>query len=300
MGAARKVGAGAVAAVAAAVGLAGSEAPAGANHEWRPFTGDVTLDGLSDRLSFGAVDDGPVAYLCHLAVEPGLAGGGYGPAVDHAVAVPTSSIGFDCPSVGGVVDLGGDGTGEVLLAWGFGNLCNIGSCPSGPLPDLLVLRDWQVTDQLYDLPVDDVNGIATRDLNLDGLVDAYWGAADSSGFMSLLNSPSGELSVGPLAHACSSDGSTGLVDFNENDKPDLLVWSPYSCPTFGAAGVGVVLDDGTAISVAPGWDWGDGAVRAEYAADVNADGHVDIVAKNGSGQVTAVWLGNGQGGFAAK
>jgi hypothetical protein len=149
----------------------------------------------------------------------------------------------------------------------------------------------------------DFGPIRATDLDADGLVDVYRNHGNDEGFTSLLNTPSGELVLGPLQSNCGM-ASNHLADFDEDGKADLLVWyygpcGPIEPPYSGAK---VVLDDGTEVSVFNDVDdpaSGDWSVDAPV--DANGDGHLDIVARHwDSDEVVAVFLGDGQGGFTPK
>ena len=291
MGAMRKAGAVVVPALAigAGVGVVGPVAPAGAQVPLVPTYGDLTGDGIADRVVFPNF----AGFTCRVTVEPGLAGGGYGPAENHDYAFPPPvDDASPCPNRGAIVDLGGDGVNELVAAWPDSNSCPYGS--TEPCPQLLVLRDYEVVQQYYDTNVTS-GGIGTADLDGDGLVDIYRSVGNDEGFFSMLNTPAGELVPGPLEHNCIFAGNT-LVDVNENGKLDLLVEHDVDCEEFGYAGegIGVMLDDGTGVVVATG-----GRFNGEVT-DVNGDGHVDIVARRESSSVAVIYLGDGLGGFTPK
>ena len=62
----------------------------------------------------------------------------------------------------------------------------------------------------------------------------------------------------------------------------------------------VVLDDGTQVPIFDERQEGFADAYADRPVDANGDGHLDVVAKEFSGEVVAVFLGDGHGGFAAK
>lgn len=288
MGTMRKAGALAVPALAAA-GVVGLAAPAGADPTGELLPGDLTQDGILDRVTLG---EGVVG--CAVTVEPGLPGGGYGPAEVHDYELPDS--GEYCPDVGAVVDLAGDGVNDLVVGWYGSNPCCF---------DLLALTDYEVVAGYYTYV--DFGPIVATDLDADGLVDVYRINGNDEGFTSLLNTPSGELVLGPMQSNCSS-ARHYLGDFDENGKADLVVSYYYSGPVpscgppttpSASSGAKVVFDDGTEVSVfndvddpaTDGW-------TVDSPVDANGDGHLDLVARDRD--VVAVFLGDGQGGFVAK
>ena len=298
MGTIRKAGAFAVPALAAAgaVGLAGPATPAGADPTGQPLSGDLTQDGILDRVTLGQN-----AVTCQVTVEPGLPSGGFGPAEVHDYEISFENYNEWCPDIGAVVDLAGDGVDDLVVGWYSSSLCSSGS--TEPCFDVLTLTDFEVVGGYYTQV--GFGPINAADLDADGLVDVYRINGNSEGFTSLLNTPSGELVLGPMQSSCGS-ADHYLGDFDEDGKADLAVSyysSPCGPPTTPTAtnGAKVVFDDGTEVSVFNDIDnpasanW-----YVEAPVDANDDGHLDIVAKDqGTGEVVAVFLGDGLGGFTS-
>ena len=231
---------------------------------------------------------------CAAIVEPGLFGGGYGPPVAHDFDVPEHAPGsVYCPDLGAVVDLGGDGVGELVLAWFNGN---IGVPFEG---DIIVLREYkQVAAHLaMSMP----SAVRTVDLNADGLLDVYEDQGNDEPFVSFLNTPEGELVRGPLQSPCSL-AENYLGDADEDGRADLFIRHAYCGDEEPHTGVKVILDDGKRVQVFddvthPGSeDWSVGA-----PVDHNGDGHLDVVAHaTWGGPIAQVFLGDGHGGFSPK
>ena len=244
-----------------------------------PLVGDLDGNGVADRAT---LVDGASPGTCAVAVELGLAGGGYGPPTSHDFTVPGSLPEDLCPDMGAIVDLGGDDVSELVLAWFSG-------APAGFDADLLVLRDFAPAGGFAAMY--EPSTIDTADLDADGLVDVYETTDQGDGFQSFLNTPTGQLVPGPLAHPYDL-GSWELTDVDEDAKADLaLSYAGYVDGEF-SEGTVVVLDDGTRVTVA------EGLTGELTVGDANKDGHIDIAVQAGDG--LHVFLGNGAGGFAPK
>jgi hypothetical protein len=274
------VGVCAVPAVATGTLVAGA-GPAGA--AFGTLHGDVNGDGIEDRVTL--VETAPAPQTCAVAVELGRPGGGYEPPKTYEYSLPGAQVDY-CPDMGAIVDLGGDGVSELVLAW-FN-----GSPVSGPKNDLLVLREFTPAggfDAIFQ-----PSGIEALDLNADGLVDIYEHTDQGDGFRSFLNTPSGELVPGPLQHGYI-DGSWELGDFDEDGKADLALAYVDANPAYPGQGVAVVFDDGTRVQLTADDVFGDVVV-----ADVNRDKHQDIGLVDGATGKPYTWYGDGQGGFTPK
>lgn len=292
---ARRIGAarlaGAIAAPALAVGavsLAGPAAPAGAVPS--SYEGDLTNDGILDRFTLNS------GAPCAVHVEPGLRGGGYGAVEVHDFYVPPYAPGSTaCPDLAAVVDLGGDGVNELVLAWFHGNIGR----PFGG--DIIVLHEYEVVATYLAMSMP--SAIHTADLNADGLVDIYEDDGNDEPFVSFLNTHSGLLVKGPLQSDCNL-AENYLGDFDEDGKADLLIFFHSFCGSPDSPGWGakVVFDDGTETTIfdnvsepASDSNW-----FVQPPADVNGDGHLDVVADDGyTGAIVKTYHGDGQGGFAA-
>ncbi len=279
MGAVRKAGAVAVPALAVmgVWGVAAPAAPAGAQGGPVYFYGDLTGDGIADRWVLGES-----GAACAVTTEPGLAGGGYGPAVVHSFAVPGATFTY-CPDRSAAVDLGGDGAVELVLGWYDGNS---GSWDHA----LLILRDYVPVGSADDGM--DNGSIGVADLDADGLDDLYRYSTNEMGWASMLDTASGALVPGPLQTTCP--GVQELVDVDEDGRADLFLGGTGGPPGCSVDQIGAVLDDGTHVAVDGNGD------RYGTISDVNGDGHLDIVATDMFTGVAVTYLGDGHGGFARR
>ncbi|RKR88059.1 hypothetical protein BDK92_2364 [Micromonospora pisi] len=267
-------------AVATALAVVGAAPSAWAGGQGDPLYGDLNGDGVVDR----AVLAGGGADECGVQVSLGDGAGGYGAPTTYTYDTP-GEYGY-CPDMGVVVDLGGDGTVELVLAWFDGR-------PPGVETDLLVLRDYQPAggfDAIYQ-----PSYIGLADFNGDGRQDVYQWTDQGDGFLTFLNTASGQLVRGPIEW-CSGWPAYEFADFNRNGATDVLIAYFEGCGE-NFTGVVVLLDNGTAVEL-EGDPWGD-SYWAATVVDANADGIPDVRTTNEStGEVTH-FIGNGRGGFGA-
>ncbi|MFY1669180.1 FG-GAP repeat domain-containing protein [Plantactinospora sp. WMMB334] len=237
--------------------------PAQAGGAFRPIHGDMNGDGVADRVRSGGSGD-----RCQITVEHGRPQGGYGPATVHRYLLPgfTGRI-VECPDTGEYVDLGGDGTPELVLAWFSG--------PSNPVTYYtLVFRDYRpVATYRY---VRRPGGIYRADFNGDGLQDIYIVTDDVDGFQTYLNTPAGRLVSGQPSHL----GSTldyRLADFDGDGGMDVVVH--YNQGIGGPdGGVVVVFGDGTKAHLTEEADY-----TTFRVVDANHDGRLDVELRTPSG-----------------
>lgn len=282
----RRVMAGAalVPALAAGGGVA-LAAPAGANGQGDPLYGDIDGDGWEDRAIL-SVD--PATSRCAVSVQLGLPGGGeFG--VPETYFYPAPGTGPWCPDMGVIVDLGGDGVTELVLAWFNGR-------PPGVDQDLLVLQNFVPVGGFT--AIYQPSSIGTAHFDTDGLVDLWEYTDQGDGFQTWLNTPSGELVPGPMQVPFGGLGPYEFADFDENGATDIAF--PYSerydpaQPTLPGMGVAVALDDGTIVDLERAdLSYGWGAI----VTDVNHDGHTDVRSVNNDTGVVRTFLGNGAGVF---
>ncbi|MFK3984930.1 FG-GAP-like repeat-containing protein [Micromonospora sp. NPDC050397] len=269
-----------VLAVIAAMAVVGAAPSAWAGGQGDPLYGDLNGDGVGDRAVLTSHD---LVNTCGVEVSLGNGTGGYGPATAYAYAVPGVPDG-NCPDMGVVVDLGGNGTVELVVTW-FTH-------PVGPSPDLLVLRDYSTVDGFE--AIADASFIGLDDFNGDGRQDVYVWTDQGDGFMTFLNTASGRLVRGPVEFTCGGYPDFVLADLNGNGATDLVL-AYHLCPSQYENGVVVVLDDGTEIQLhgTPDYFW------AVAVLDANGDGRPDVRTTNyDTGEVTH-FIGNGRGGFGA-
>ena len=182
---------------AVAVGLAGAgpraEAPGDGNYQGEPLSGDIDGNGVADRATLTKTSPA----TCDVVVELGLGGGRYGPKTTYSYPEPRNEE-FDfgyCPDMGVIVDLGGDGVSELVLAWFDG------SPDPENLGDLLVLENFQPVAGFSAIYQPSEIGLA--EFNGDGLADVYEWTDQGDGFQSWLNTPGGELVEGPCGPAAA-------------------------------------------------------------------------------------------------
>ena len=220
-----------VLAVATAMAIIGAAPAALAGYQGEPLFGDLNGDGIADR----AILDGGGPTECGVQVALGNGSGGYGPATTYTYEAPGDYV--HCPDMGVVVDLGGDGTVELVLAWFDGR-------PPGVETDLLVLRDYQPVggfDAIYQ-----PSYIGLADFNGDGRQDVYQWTDQGAGFLTYLNTASGQLVPGPVKWPCGWAPDYRLADFNRNGASDVLISYAGDCGEYDT-GVVVVLDNGTVV-----------------------------------------------------
>lgn len=271
-------------AAAATLILAASAGPAHARGgQGEPLLGDLNRDGLVDRVTFTG---SALTGQCPIRVEQGRAGGGYQSTRTYAFPIPGGAAGY-CPDMGVIVDLGGDGTVEIVAAWFDGR-------PPGVDTDLIVLRDFT--------PVDGFAGIfqpsfiQLADFNGDGRQDVYEWTDQAEGLISFLNTSDGRLVPGPVRFAefCTPDPDFELADFHRNGGRGLAIAYFDGCGS-GASGVAVVGWNGVRMDLERD-PLGEVFWRQDVR-DANGDGIPDVRTDNdNTGEVTH-FNGLGDGRF---
>ncbi|MEV4760383.1 VCBS repeat-containing protein [Micromonospora sp. NPDC049559] len=253
-------------------------APAWAGGQGDPMYGYFNADRLTDR---AALTVGP-AGECVVVVHLGRVGGGYLPASSYVYLRPAEP--GTCPDLGVAVDLGTDGTTELVVGWFSGR-------PAGVGHDLLVLRAFRVATGFAAIFQPSYIGLA--DFNGDGRQDVYEWTDQGEGFRTYLNTGTGGLTPGPVRW-CSGRPEFRLVDLNRNGAMDVVISYLEGCGAY-FSGVVAVLDNGTAVDLEGDPDglayWG------VEVADVNGDTIPDVVATNRVDGRLDHFIGCGDGTF---
>lgn len=250
--------------------------PAYAGGQGDPLLGDVNGDGRTDRATLVDLETD-----CGVDVELGQAGGGFGPATRYTWPDP-SEVGY-CPDMGVIVDLGGNGTAELLLAYFNGRTPGVES-------DVVLLENFTPTGG-FDA-VSRPSFIGLENFNTDDLVDVYQWTDDSDGVVTWLNTPSGQLVRGPIQlGGISMDFE--FADFDRNGATDLV--AGYDSTGIGPIphGAVVILDDGERVVLR------DDDIYEVDALDANDDNKLDVRLDRWlpEGTEVAHFIGNGRGAF---
>jgi hypothetical protein len=245
-----------------------------------PIYADVTGDGVTDRVILASSR----LNQCATVVSPGRRDGGYGMSVVHLYPVPGFEVPSACPDIGVAVDLGWDGSVQLVVGWGDGP-------PPGVVTyNTLVLTDFWVAATLTLITYPGFVGLA--DFNGDGHPDVYQTSDQGSGFASYLNTASGSLVAGPVRW-CASLPRYVLRDFNHNGAMDVLIAYTNECVN-NDNGVVVVLDDGAVRMLES-----DPSATLAWRASVvhaNDDGRPDVRTVDEAGRVHT-FVNDGSGNF---
>lgn len=138
--------------------------------------------------------------------------------------------------------------------------------------------------------------VATGDLNGDGKLDVVSGSFNTTGntgnVQVLLGNGNGTFQA-PRLYASGSIYYLVMADVNKDGKLDVLTANFYG----STAGVLLGNGDGT-LQAEAAYSTGSGSTPyALAAADVNADGHLDLLTANYGSRTAGVLLGNGDGTF---
>lgn len=165
----------------------GAVSPISGNGRHDALYGDVTQDGIPDRVMLGGADPIGDTSRCTLLVEPGLAAGGYGPAETHHYDGTSARLTGYCPDMGVVLPdgrivvagfLGGDGL--IVLS----DFQRVGSYPTNTMPSF----------------------IGTEDFNGDGRADV-WESTDQQDILTTyVRAADGSFTPGPLAIRAFTSG----------------------------------------------------------------------------------------------
>lgn len=138
--------------------------------------------------------------------------------------------------------------------------------------------------------------VVIADLDHDGMLDIVSGSVDPGAITISYGEGSGRFSAPQTLPAEGDVRSVAVAEVNEDGLPDLI----YSVQR-QSSGIRVLLNQ-------PGRQWKAGKGPTEInkyeglrAADLNGDGHIDIVAANASSDLQGgiqIWWGTGRGSWA--
>ena len=245
------------------------------------ITGDLDGDGRADRVTL--VDISPDE--CGVVVESGLPGGGFDLPTAHIYADPPGAgTPNDCPNIGTMLDLSGEGSVDLMVGWSMGR-------PAGSDVDLLLLRDFNPTGGFVALTKPDYIGSAH--VNADLRRDIYEWSNEERVFATYLNNPGGQLVPGPMRF-CGSGLTPKLADVNRNGAMDAVISYAEGCDDT-SSGVVVLLNSGTVVQLQKS---ATGTTRwTANVSDANGDGIPDVITRNTTTGATTHHIGDGRGGF---
>ncbi|WP_422769930.1 FG-GAP repeat domain-containing protein [Plantactinospora sp. WMMC1484] len=174
-----------------------------------------------------------------------------------------------CPDMGVAVDLGGNGSVELVVG-------SFDGTPVGAQGSIFVLRDF-VPEVLARGNIQLV-GMGTADFDGDRRTDVFWWTDQGAGFGTYLNTAAGHLVPGPIQQDQGEINSHWVADFDGNGAMDVVV-AFHTAPSAPPLGVVVIFDDGTKVWLRQGDDGGWGV----ELVDANADGLPDVRTSGGDG-----------------
>jgi len=306
-----------------AVALAASGTPA-----------DYTLTATILGYGFSAVPTGTVTYEDTTNGNAVVGTSALAGATFTTTQVPQASVTTGAAPYGavtgdfngdGIPDVvaanSGDGTLTVMLGNGDGTFIKGTPVAVGGSPLSIVAGDFN-NDGLLDLAVTDtqngnvrifpgngdgtfttgqtiavgaqVFGISCGDLNNDGNLDLAVTVWSNNSVAILLGNGDGTFTAGtPIASPGIEPTQVAIADFNHDGNNDLAI-AHYGSSTLA---IELGAGDGT-FSSAPGSPVTTGNVPlAVTAADLNADGNIDLAVANQGDNTVDILLGDGHGGF---
>jgi hypothetical protein len=211
-----------------------------------------------------------------------------------------------------VGDFNRDGRPDMVVV----NWCGDGNCTGGSLDVLLQNSDGTFTPTVYASGGLYADAVAVMDLNGDGFPDLVVGNCGSNSNVNCVStSNSGNVAVllnngdgtfkAAVTYALGGYGATSvtLADVNGDGKVDLI--AAGGCAGGGCANVLLGNGDGTFNTTVATYNSSGISALSVAVADVNRDGHPDVVVANQCSDDTctssdvAVLLNNGSGIFAA-
>src|SRR5258707_13934946 len=274
-----------IALVCAVLSLAGREAQAqtyvfgnasysapGLNSTSAITNADFNGDGIPDVVILGSTSGGLV-----LSIFLGRPDGSFAPRVDYSVQATGFTVG----------DFNGDGkldvivvtsgypiTGSILLGNGDGTL-------QSPIPLNQNLGNGY-------------SAAASADFNGDGKLDLLLLTLGSGGTIAILLGNGDGTFRAPVTYSVPVASYFVLGDFNRDGKPDIAIAGGLS----GSGQVSVLINNGDGTFQNPASYSISGNVQALAAADLDADGNLDLVVPTGGfSAAISVLRGNGDGTF---
>jgi len=215
-------------------------------------------------------------------------------------AVVTYASGGNKPAALTVADVNKDGKPDVLVV----NACvSSTNCSDGLLGMLLGNGDGSLQGVVTYSTGGSAYGVGTGDANHDGKLDAIVGTVN--GVASLIGNGDGTFKS-PIHSVAGGYGYLVVADFNGDGIPDAAVdLQPGSSRNPRVNGqIGVLFGNGDGTFNGPfGIDSGGFFPQGLALADMDRDGHVDILVANKLGHVNetagsvVIFYSNGRGGF---
>ena len=178
------------------------------------IVGDLTGDGIADRVTLDNAGGG----VCTTATEAGDGQGGFGVPSTISYANPAGHP-ANCPNLGAPVDLGGDGTKELVLSWFSGSM--------RPDFDIIAMRGSTIVGRFRGLTQPSRLG-GGADFNGDGREDVWENSDQHVIFQTYLNTADGALVEGPAGY-CEQRGAAQFefADFDLDGATDIV--AGYRC-----------------------------------------------------------------------